>query len=61
MMSRWHRGLLAVAVFLFTLGTGFLSAEEDAAGFKLHPGTVVRFSSVEQGRKILGSRDEFLA
>ena len=62
MKSRRLRGPLAAAALLFTLaGAGLLLAEEEAGGFKLHPGTVVRFSSVEQGRRILGSRDEYLA
>ena len=62
MKSRRLRGPLAATALLFTLaGAGLLLAEEEAGGFKLHPGTVVRFSSVEQGRRILGSRDEYLA
>ncbi len=55
-------GLLGLLALVFSLRGGTdLPAEEEGGGFQLQPGTVVRFSPVEEGRKVLARRDEYLA
>ena len=55
-------GVVAALALVFAApGGGALFGEEKAGGFQLQPGTVVRFSSVEEGRKVLARRDEYLA
>ena len=55
MSFRPSRGVLAAVALLFAVaGESSLSAADEGGGFKLRPGTVVHFSSVAQGRKILG-------
>ena len=62
MSFRPSRGVLAAVALLFAgAGESSLSAADEGGGFKLRPGTGVHFSSVAQGRKILGKRDDFLA
>ena len=53
--------LRALPLVFAALGGGALFGEEKAGGFQLQPGTVVRFSPVEEGRKVLARRDEYLA
>lgn len=62
MKSRTSRGVLGVLVPLFAVAAGgLLWGADEGGGFSLHPGTLVRFSSVAEGRKILGRRDEYLS
>ena len=60
MSTRPPHGLLAASVLLLALTAGASAAGQGGA-VKLCPGTVVRFSSVDEGRKILSRRDDFLA
>jgi len=55
-------GVVAVLALVFAAAdAGALFGEEKTGGFQLQPGTVVRFSSVQEGRKVLARRDEYLA